>query len=39
MQQPLAVAIISGLMVEFPLVLVAIPVLIGMTLPRAARTR
>ena len=34
MQQPLAVAIISGLMVEFPLVLLAIPVLIGLTLPR-----
>ena len=34
MQQPLAIAIISGLMVEFPLVLLAIPVLIGLTLPR-----
>ena len=37
MQQPLAIAIISGLMVEFPLVLLAIPVLIGLTLPRADR--
>jgi len=34
MQQPLAVAIISGLMAQFPLVLLAIPVLIGLTLPR-----
>ena len=34
MQQPLAIAIISGLIVEFPLVLLAIPVLIGLTLPR-----
>ena len=34
MQQPLAVAIISGLIVEFPLVLLAMPVLIGLTLPR-----
>ncbi len=34
MQQPLAIAIIAGLMVEFPLVLLAIPVLIGLTLPR-----
>jgi len=37
MQQPLAIAIISGLMVEFPLVLLAIPVLIGLTLPRVDR--
>ena len=37
MQQPLAIAIISGLMVEFPLVLLAIPVLIGLTLPQADR--
>ena len=34
MQQPLAIAIISGLIAEFPLVLLAVPVLIGMTLPR-----
>ncbi len=39
MQQPLAIAIISGLMVEFPLVLLAIPVLIGLTLPKAERAR
>ena len=39
MQQPLAIAIISGLMVEFPLVLLAIPVLIGLTLPRADREK
>ena len=32
MQQPLAIAIIAGLMVEFPLVLLAVPVLIGLTL-------
>ena len=35
MQQPLAIAIISGLMAEFPLVLLAVPVLIGLTLPRS----
>ena len=34
MQQPLAVAIIAGLAVEFPLVLLAVPALIGLTLPR-----
>ncbi len=33
-QQPLAIAIISGLMAEFPLVLLAVPVLIGLTVPR-----
>ena len=37
MQQPLAIAIISGLIVEFPLVLLATPVLIGLTLPKAER--
>lgn len=37
MQQPLAIAIISGLIVEFPLVLLAMPVLIGLTLPREER--
>ena len=37
MQQPLAVAIIAGLMAEFPLVLLAVPVLIGLTLPKAER--
>ncbi len=37
MQQPLAVAIISGLMAQFPLVLLAMPVLIGLTVPKAQR--
>ena len=32
MQQPLAVAIIAGLIVQFPLVLLAMPVVIGLTL-------
>jgi multidrug efflux pump subunit AcrB len=38
MQQPLAVAIIAGLLVQFPLVLLAMPVVIGFTLrePRKA---
>lgn len=39
MQQPLAIAIISGLIAEFPLVLLAMPVLIGLTLPKAERTK
>jgi len=34
MQQPLAIAIISGLVAQFPLVLLAVPVLIGLTVPR-----
>jgi multidrug efflux pump subunit AcrB len=38
MQQPLAVAIISGLLLQFPLVLLAMPVLIGLTVPRRAET-
>ncbi len=37
MQQPLAVAIIAGFIAEFPLVLLAMPVLIGLTLPKAER--
>ncbi len=37
MQQPLAIAIISGLLLQFPLVLLAMPVVIGLTLPRVAR--
>ena len=37
MQQPLAIAIISGLMAQFPLVLLAMPVLIGLTVPKAKR--
>jgi multidrug efflux pump subunit AcrB len=32
MQQPLAIAIIAGLLVQYPLVLLAMPVLIGLTL-------
>jgi len=36
MQQPLAVAIIAGIIVQFPLVLLAMPVLIGLTLKREA---
>ena len=35
MQQPLAIAIISGLIVQFPLVLLVMPILIGLTLPKA----
>jgi multidrug efflux pump subunit AcrB len=35
MQQPLAVAIIAGIIVQLPLVLLAMPVLIGLTLKRA----
>jgi multidrug efflux pump subunit AcrB len=33
-QQPLAIAIIAGLLLQFPLVLLAMPVLIGFTLQR-----
>jgi multidrug efflux pump subunit AcrB len=35
-QQPLAISIIAGLLLQFPLVLLAMPVLIGFTLPREA---
>lgn len=35
-QQPLAIAIIGGLLLQFPLVLVAMPVLVRLTLPREA---
>ncbi|GBQ24850.1 hypothetical protein AA700_1531 [Acidiphilium acidophilum DSM 700] len=35
MQQPLAIAIISGFLVQFPLVLLALPVLLKLALPRA----
>lgn len=35
MQQPLAVAIIAGLLLQFPLVLLAMPVMIGFTLKRS----
>ncbi len=38
MQQPLAIAIISGLLVQFPLVLLALPVLLWLIAPRAERT-
>jgi multidrug efflux pump subunit AcrB len=37
MQQPLAVAIIAGIIVQLPLVLLAMPVLIGLTLKEDAR--
>jgi len=33
-QQPLAIAIIAGLLLQYPLVLVAMPVLVRLTLPR-----
>jgi multidrug efflux pump subunit AcrB len=36
-QQPLAIAIIAGLFLQFPLVLLAMPVLVGLTLPRRPR--
>lgn len=39
MQQPLAIAIIAGMTVEFPLVLLAIPVLIGLALGPIPRAR
>ncbi len=35
MQQPLAVAIIAGIIVQLPIVLLAMPVLIGLTLKKA----
>ncbi|MDE2458646.1 MAG: efflux RND transporter permease subunit, partial [Rhodospirillales bacterium] len=37
MQQPLAVAIIAGIIVQLPMVLLAMPVAIGLTLPRSER--
>jgi multidrug efflux pump subunit AcrB len=37
-QQPLAIAIIAGLLLQFPLVLLAMPVLISLILPREAGT-
>lgn len=39
MQQPLAIAIISGIVVQLPLVLLAMPVVIGLTLRRRASGR
>ena len=36
MQQPLAVAIIAGLMLQFPMVVLALPALLALTLPAAA---
>jgi hypothetical protein len=33
----LAIAIIAGLFLQFPLVLLAMPVLVGLTLPKAHR--
>lgn len=35
-QQPLAVAIIAGLLLQYPLVLMAMPVLVRLTLPKTA---
>jgi multidrug efflux pump subunit AcrB len=37
-QQPLAIAICAGLALQFPTVLLAVPVLIGLTLRRQERT-
>src|SRR3977135_2825973 len=37
-QQPLALAIIAGLLIQFPMVLLAMPVLIGMTIGQPAPT-
>ncbi len=37
MQQPLAVAIIAGIIAQLPMVLLAMPVLIGLTLPKDTR--
>ena len=34
-QQPLAISIIAGLLLQFPLVLLFMPVLIGLTLKRS----
>jgi len=36
-QQPLAIAIIGGLLLQFPLVLVAMPVMVRLTLPKEAQ--
>ena len=36
-QQPLAIAIIAGLLLQYPLVLIAMPTLVRLTLPRKAR--
>jgi multidrug efflux pump subunit AcrB len=33
-QQPLAIAIIAGLLLQYPLVLIAMPILTRLTLPR-----
>ena len=35
-QQPLAIAIIAGLLLQYPLVLLAMPVLVRLTLPKTA---
>jgi len=39
MQQPLAIAIISGLLVQFPMVLLALPVLLWVTAGKARHTK
>jgi multidrug efflux pump subunit AcrB len=36
MLQPLAIAIIAGVIIQLPLVLLAMPVVISMTLPKQA---
>ena len=36
-QQPLAIAIIAGLLLQYPLVLLAMPVFVRLTLPREGR--
>jgi multidrug efflux pump subunit AcrB len=38
LQQPLAIAIVAGLALQFPTVLLAVPVLIGLTMRRERRT-
>lgn len=37
MQQPLAIAIIAGMLVAFPLLLLAMPLVIGLTVRKTAR--
>ncbi|WP_334184899.1 efflux RND transporter permease subunit [Novosphingobium sp.] len=37
-QQPLAIAIIAGLLLQYPLVLLAMPILVRLTLPKDSRT-
>src|SRR6202000_539796 len=37
-QQPLAIAVIAGLLLQYPLVLLAMPILVRLTLPREDQT-